>query len=1165
MKKKTLLFTTLAGTMLATGLTLSGVNAATEVTSKAKLVVNAPEDGQNAIIVELMKENPKLTEEEVTALIEEKYKTQKLTVADITPVQEDGTVGTGAVITLNTGKKFTVVLYGDTDGNGKVETDDAQVLVDYKYNGKKLTNAQLLAADVLMDDERASTSDAQRIFEYAWNPTHVDGGYAKEEYADWYKEVREVVAEPIKLAVATATSTSKPDDDNTKNIKEAVLEGSDIKLRILPDTQKTVLDSVKKASAEFDLSTVDTNDNKLVGHGKGQWYRIVLTSAADASKIKVEGAILDSNGNLWLNANQGTEIPVTITNLSDPTEVMKVTVKLVDATDVNIKGATNVVAKADNNLLVTAIVADGSYASNYTINVTANVSAMTESKRTVNGEEVNGRWFQVSLITDMPASKLEARNNVKDEDGNYTFYDLEGTETAIAKEDPYYSTTEGKADTYKENTPRYRVLLWVNALENLTQDIVVKSKEAVSTGSFNARKIVITNNGKIQAKAYIAQDNRSYDTSTGTVLKKNLAACSVVEADASKTQNVITVRAHLNEMTKFNLKENKVEEVEKDGGKVVVTENGKKYFGLLLNVGTYDVSQLRISGAEYQEFISNLNNSNNSGGSVTNTILVWLDAEAKDPVTITLEGGALEDAGDHKEKVTLTVKVVDVSDPISTEVRIPENEQYGANYNAVSVNTKTLATTAGNAVTLGINAKVLGMEETKYVDPVTEKEEMGHWFPVVLKTNVPRAKLAFWTDDSSANTYMESTELVACDEYVAGVTGLADDEIVVWVNADKSATTFNLTNIESDEIGKSAVPNKIEKVTINVTDVSTLAVTAQSAVTVPSSTEYKDALNNNETAIANFGYNQATARLTSVAKDGTVAEKDEYGITANVEMNALRKYARPDGTEGKWLALALTVTNSDKLEASDVVDKDNTMTFGNAGKALVWIDADKLVLNEETKKLETEFTLTTKADNKGVVEKLLCKLAVTDISVLTGLKEEPEDAPKYNIAAWDPDGTNTGTNPVTDHATDFKTNMEYVYKVERVDDKTINVYADVEKMNLYTTTDANLTTQGKYIALFVNLDKSGKLTSIADITKITTAKYDNTKKLTTLVQSTKWKDLDADSTNTTALVWLDAAKATNTFTYYYYSQGTSASLEDVEPDEEMTVTINVIQQTKVEE
>lgn len=107
--------------------------------------------------------------------------TKKLTLADVTEkvgtvtklnnndVTETTTeVKTGDVVTTSDSKTYTVVLYGDVDKSGLVDTQDALAIVNYvaELEGSELTGAALEAANVGDHDGKVEANDALTIANY---------------------------------------------------------------------------------------------------------------------------------------------------------------------------------------------------------------------------------------------------------------------------------------------------------------------------------------------------------------------------------------------------------------------------------------------------------------------------------------------------------------------------------------------------------------------------------------------------------------------------------------------------------------------------------------------------------------------------------------------------------------------------------------------------------------------------------------------------------------------------------------------------------------------------------------------------------------------------------------------------------------------------------------
>ena len=176
MKKKTLLFTTLAGTMLATGLTLSGVKAATE----SKVVINE-EDAK--VVVEVPSATYQLTKTDLEDMIEAEYESKDL--AEVTAEVQGETAGTGAKVKLaNTYsgiEELTVIVYGDVTGDGVANVLDLNEMRKVVLGQKTFEDNVKVAANVVYDEGGAvNVLDANRIAQFILHPAD----YAEKEYID---------------------------------------------------------------------------------------------------------------------------------------------------------------------------------------------------------------------------------------------------------------------------------------------------------------------------------------------------------------------------------------------------------------------------------------------------------------------------------------------------------------------------------------------------------------------------------------------------------------------------------------------------------------------------------------------------------------------------------------------------------------------------------------------------------------------------------------------------------------------------------------------------------------------------------------------------------------------------------------------------------------------
>ena len=185
MNKKLLIGTALASTLLFTSICVPKTFAATIEGNGQKLtscINKLNEDGSLALYIVLPNKTHEFKKADLDKLIQDRYKgdftieSVKKSDSDIQGITNDNeNVGTGAKVTLKSSKEseeskeLTVVLYGDVNGNGIVNSVDARNVAKHLNNSKKITdNALLKAADLYKttDAEKNITiSDAKRIAE----------------------------------------------------------------------------------------------------------------------------------------------------------------------------------------------------------------------------------------------------------------------------------------------------------------------------------------------------------------------------------------------------------------------------------------------------------------------------------------------------------------------------------------------------------------------------------------------------------------------------------------------------------------------------------------------------------------------------------------------------------------------------------------------------------------------------------------------------------------------------------------------------------------------------------------------------------------------------------------------------------------------------------------
>ncbi len=190
MKKRILLISTIIILSIFSLLKIASITAATEDGTYISRFYHEVEGGEKKYYVsvvlpsnnEIDKNNNKLTQGKIKSLIETKY-SQKNIVKNI--YKEDGTtllnrgdyVGTGYVIELTTGRKVTVILYGDVTKDGIVDTDDTVAIAKHNVSTVTLDSYQEKAARLTVKNEQNSevstdnidTNDTVRVAYYNVN------------------------------------------------------------------------------------------------------------------------------------------------------------------------------------------------------------------------------------------------------------------------------------------------------------------------------------------------------------------------------------------------------------------------------------------------------------------------------------------------------------------------------------------------------------------------------------------------------------------------------------------------------------------------------------------------------------------------------------------------------------------------------------------------------------------------------------------------------------------------------------------------------------------------------------------------------------------------------------------------------------------------------------
>ncbi len=230
-KKKILLSTAIATTMLISGITIPTAFATTENKNESDIVSSFQTDSSyltegNSIAIMLKKNEkyPELTRAELVSLVENKL--SKGTVTEIkdkdNKVITDNSqlVGTGATVTLKNQKKFTVVLYGDVNGDGKITIGDAACIAKARFNKYSLnTSAKKNSANlVLTEKSDITTGDAAAAAQIAYNK-YTTAKYDKFQ-ADLFPADNMVVVENVIEEVIDNMKDKMPSDVTNVEFKD---------------------------------------------------------------------------------------------------------------------------------------------------------------------------------------------------------------------------------------------------------------------------------------------------------------------------------------------------------------------------------------------------------------------------------------------------------------------------------------------------------------------------------------------------------------------------------------------------------------------------------------------------------------------------------------------------------------------------------------------------------------------------------------------------------------------------------------------------------------------------------------------------------------------------------------------------------------------------------
>ena len=160
MNKKIILGTLVTSSLLTAALLTPNTMAAT---TNDKAMNNG---GRLSIVLDEAEnagEFRQLTKDELVKFVESKY--NKDAVKEVKGVV-NGLVGTGSKVVLKSGTELTVVLYGDVNGDGMINTFDTVAIADNNVGNITLENEKAVAAKLTSASEKLEVSDTVRLAEF---------------------------------------------------------------------------------------------------------------------------------------------------------------------------------------------------------------------------------------------------------------------------------------------------------------------------------------------------------------------------------------------------------------------------------------------------------------------------------------------------------------------------------------------------------------------------------------------------------------------------------------------------------------------------------------------------------------------------------------------------------------------------------------------------------------------------------------------------------------------------------------------------------------------------------------------------------------------------------------------------------------------------------------
>ena len=318
----------LAGMLVTGSLGMNKVSAATaedNFTTNPVAVYRNLVQGKTVVPFVLVDSDDVLTVKDV---VESDMFSGKVETINGTAVSSlDTVVGTGDKFTTTDGTEYTIIVYGDVDGNGRINASDALEVERYSVDMVDLTDVQKEAADIGENDGRINATDSLTIKRY------------KVELEDTYmtnlpplEEVEEDSNYVLSLKNASyINSTNVGGATLAMNLKETLDEATELKL-VVSDGENKVEQNVT-VSAHTDYMEIALSS--LIGLKDGTLTVNLYDGETVVGTFKVEKntVVTDATN---VNANRTSTRNATLSlekcGASDVTKVRYVVKGINDAT-----------------------------------------------------------------------------------------------------------------------------------------------------------------------------------------------------------------------------------------------------------------------------------------------------------------------------------------------------------------------------------------------------------------------------------------------------------------------------------------------------------------------------------------------------------------------------------------------------------------------------------------------------------------------------------------------------------------------------------------------------------------------------------------------------------------------------------------------------------------